>query len=506
MWFIFRRSRERVCIGDEWPSAAGTSAATGESGGRRGRAGVRWEAMSRAVPEAVPPPDDVPTTGPRDANFACLDVLESCRGVDGKLELRMTWPGTAYKANHWKQISNPYEKRSQGVDGYEAVDCPHTGNGWGGIEAGGANSLINGSATNPQWWWFSLGTYKDWRGGIPGPADDTHSKVVHCAELHVKHAGSWLVVMRQTTGTDFGNGGWWKRDWFRTLPAGVMPLPPPRTFATSNFKHEYAKIGVVPIRRAHQVMAQLDTFLYTFVHAYGITAEADGRLDPFLAALQGQVQAHADGPSNQLLTEVGDTAELLWTSAETFAGMGEFNKQLCSLLNRAIRDDHPDLAASTAAMARSLRELCVIAPRGGAAAPEFPDGGITWRGTGFDDSMRDFFTEGKEYRVPGFLATSFSEAIARRFIYNEATAYGRPGVLWKVHVDPDPSRRCKNVNFVRHSLVAGEQEYLFAAYSVFTIRRVTWSADPTSTPHLIELDAALDNALCSEDLPLAPWY
>ena len=46
-----------------------------------------------------------------------------------------------------------------------------------------------------------------------------------------------------------------------------------------------------------------------------------------MAAIQGQVQAHADGPSDQLLTEIGDTAELLWTLAETFAGMGEFNKR-----------------------------------------------------------------------------------------------------------------------------------------------------------------------------------
>ena len=63
-----------------------------------------------------------------------------------------------------------------------------------------------------------------------------------------------------------------------------------------------------------------------------------------MAAIQGKVQVHADGPSDQLLTEIGDTAELLWTLAETFAGMGEFNKQLCSLLNRAIRDDHPRIA------------------------------------------------------------------------------------------------------------------------------------------------------------------
>jgi hypothetical protein len=152
----------------------------------------------------------------------------------------------------------------------------------------------------------------------------------------------------------------------------------------------------------------------------------------------------------------------------------------------------------------------VVAPRTGAAAPEFPAGGITWRGTGFDDSLRNFFMEGKEYRAPGFLATSFSEFKAREFIFNEATAYGKPGVLWKVHVDPagahDPARRCRHVNFVRHSLVAGEQEYLFAAYSVFTILHVTWSPNPMDTPHTIELEASVDNALCSEDLPLAPWY
>jgi len=140
----------------------------------------------------------------------------------------------------------------------------------------------------------------------------------------------------------------------------------------------------------------------------------------------------------------------------------------------------------------------------------FPSGGITWRGTGFDDSLRSFFTEGKEYRVPGFLATSFSKNVAETFVFNNATAYGKPAVLWKVHVDPDgardPAKLCKHVNYVRHTFVSGEEEYLFTAYSVFTIRKVTWSEDSSTTPHEIELDAALDNTECSQDLPLAPWY
>ena len=63
-----------------------------------------------------------------------------------------------------------------------------------------------------------------------------------------------------------------------------------------------------------------------------------------------------------------------------------------------------------------------------------------------------------------------------------------------------------------------EQEYLFAPYSIFTVRSVSWGA-AGGAPHRIELDAASDNRVDveggngrwatpvgSEDLPLAPHY
>ena len=50
-----------------------------------------------------------------------------------------------------------------------------------------------------------------------------------------------------------------------------------------------------------------------------------------------------------------------------------------------------------------------------------------------------------------------------------------------------------------------EQEYLFAPYSVFTVRSVQWTAGTGEDPHQIDLDAAVDNKGPSEDLPLAPW-
>ena len=127
---------------------------------------------------------------------------------------------------------------------------------------------------------------------------------------------------------------------------------------------------------------------------------------------------------------------------------------------------------------------------------------------------------GKQYRVPGFLATSFSQATAQQFLRTQE-AYGRQAILWVVHVDPagaaDPTKQCKHVNLVQTSLVPGEREYLFAAYSIFTVRSVTWGVG--GAPHRIELDAASDNRMeaeggegrwatpqGSEHLPLAPWY
>ena len=176
---------------------------------------------------------------------------------------------------------------------------------------------------------------------------------------------------------------------------------------------------------------------------------------------------------------------------------------------------------TVAALTRGINALCVQGRNEAAVA--FPRDGEVYRGTGFDDAHKDFFTVGRAYRVPGFLATSFSEATATEFMRRaaRAQAHGHQAVLWVVRVDPagehDMTKRCKHVNFVTHALVAGESEYLFTAYSIFTVRSVTWGRD--GAPHRIELDAASDNRveaeggegrwatpIASEELPLAPWY
>ena len=113
---------------------------------------------------------------------------------------------------------------------------------------------------------------------------------------------------------------------------------------------------------------------------------------------------------------------------------------------------------------------------------------------------RSFFVKGRKFRQPAYLATSFSEQVARRFLVERG---GSDCVLWRVRIDP--VRKCVHVNLVKKTNVPGEEEYLFAPYSAFTVLSVRWGAGTAAAPHEIELLAAVDNKEEPEDLPLAPW-
>ena len=55
-------------------------------------------------------------------------------------------------------------------------------------------------------------------------------------------------------------------------------------------------------------------------------------------------------------------------------------------------------------------------------------------------------------------------------------------------------------------LLPSAEEFLFAAYSTFTVAAVSWNVGDDDEPHVICLQAAVDNRKEPEDLPLAPWY
>ena len=69
-----------------------------------------------------------------------------------------------------------------------------------------------------------------------------------------------------------------------------------------------------------------------------------------------------------------------------------------------------------AVIVHGINSLCVTRREVNPEKVPFPPDCQTYRGGGFDNRLKGFWTVGKQYRVPGFLATSFSEAVADKFI------------------------------------------------------------------------------------------
>ena len=121
-----------------------------------------------------------------------------------------------------------------------------------------------------------------------------------------------------------------------------------------------------------------------------------------------------------------------------------------------------------------------------------------------------------------FLATSFNESTALLSFLahrlepadeSQSPPWQEP-VLWTFHLDASlpENQRCVHVNYIDRTdnTVRDEDEFLFAPYSVFTVRSVSWEADPIANdyvarPHRIELNVAPDNMREPLELPLAPW-
>jgi len=185
----------------------------------------------------------------------------------------------------------------------------------------------------------------------------------------------------------------------------------------------------------------------------------------------------------------------LWTSNINLKG-----KEFCGILNHAIRSDKPELLKHAVIISRGINVQCVIRKK---IAPAWPDDNITYRGGGLPQQYRSFYEPKKTYRAPMFIATSTKKHVALNMFCSRVTAPCEP-VLWKFHFHPDC--KCVHVNYLDKSLIEGEEEFLFSAYSVFTVMQVDWKESPTwINAHVIDLAVSPDNLLEKEDLPLAPW-
>jgi hypothetical protein len=266
----------------------------------------------------------------------------------------------------------------------------------------------------------------------------------------------------------------------------MPPVPDPpvsgRTFASSHFKAAYTRVSVP--QGPMDLGMKLGNLIRAYCHQETIDWLAEG--EPFLQQLQREAMQNMDDPIEQMM-------QRMWTSTLTLR-----NREFCFILNYMARADAEPVAIALAGLARGINQLCVSVP----PRPPFPQGDTCYRGGGFDDRYRSFFVSGRKFRQPAYLATSFSEDVARGFIRMRG---GDDCVLWRVRIDP--VNKCIHVNLVTKRVLGlpDEQEYLFAPYSAFTVLSATWNTGTMDNPHVIELLAAVDNRTEPEDLPLAPW-
>ena len=115
--------------------------------------------------------------------------------------------------NEWKQTSNPMALASSGVTGYQAINISSNGNYWGGLEHNNQLCLLDGSVGegSEATWWYAIGSFGDFQGGIPGPG----SEVVHQVKLT---SSSYLSTARWNCMSGMRKSSRWGRSfspvWF----------------------------------------------------------------------------------------------------------------------------------------------------------------------------------------------------------------------------------------------------------------------------------------------------
>jgi hypothetical protein len=164
-------------------------------------------------------------------------------------------------------------------------------------------------------------------------------------------------------------------------------------------------VGPLPTLQ-HELFLALHEFIHLFVKRIGLASTAATSM---FERLQRGALADREG-LEEALDDVPRLAQRLWTSDETLLGGGGA-RELCELLNAALRGDDPELLCTALPLVRAINSLCVV--RGARPEPlvRQPSDGLCYRGGGLPDSHLSFFKPGVKYRVPGFLATSFQRAV-----------------------------------------------------------------------------------------------
>ena len=110
--------------------------------------------------------------------FSVLGALDNYKDSTGNWEFMLQYPrDISGKYNRWKQTANPATTTvangtgSETAPGYSAVHIDWNYDYWGGLTKSTAKeTFINGSVGHGAWF-YAIGAYVAWKGGIPGPND-----------------------------------------------------------------------------------------------------------------------------------------------------------------------------------------------------------------------------------------------------------------------------------------------------------------------------------------------
>jgi hypothetical protein len=154
-----------------------------------------------------------------------------------------------------------------------------------------------------------------------------------------------------------------------------------------------------------QLLGNLRRAIFAAARKYGASEKAAG-------AFFKEIQQESFNHKEELLENIAASAGLIWTSARQLRlGSGK-SIEFCSLLNRILREGDPELLPAGCSVVRGINLLCVT--RREQSKLRYPSDGMSHRGGALPLVHTPFFTVGKKFRVPMFLATSFSVDVAYR--------------------------------------------------------------------------------------------
>ena len=83
-----------------------------------------------------------------------------------------------------------------GVIGYQPVNISFTDKYWGGLEHNNQVCLLDGSVGEgiDETWWYAMGSFQNFKGGIPGPSYPVVHQVDILTILCISTLLTWIYI------------------------------------------------------------------------------------------------------------------------------------------------------------------------------------------------------------------------------------------------------------------------------------------------------------------------